>query len=134
MPTTTDYMEWRQGIKDDLKKIADHLAAAVEKAGKAAFAYVQNSSRVRTGSFKSNWNFSVDEPNLFFADRRVMRQKATNLRLASSKMNEFRERRAARRDMFMVNASPYSGILDRKDDYLGKAEAKFFEQIDKLAG
>lgn len=132
MAATKDFEEWRSGIRNDLKAVSKKYKTGIEKSGKEAFRVTQESSRVRTASFKSNWNFSLDSANLSFTDRRILRQKSVNLRLADAKINEFEERNANGRSMFMSNASPYAGFLEREDRYLDRAEDSFLARIDRL--
>lgn len=132
MAATKDFEEWRSAIRSDLKGVSKKYKNGIEKSAKEAFRITQESSRVRTASFKSNWNFSLDSANLSFTDRRVLRQKSVNLRLADAKMNEFQERNANGRSMFMTNTSPYAGILEREDRYLDRAEDSFLTRIDRL--
>lgn len=132
MSYTNDPKKWRNEIIGDLKASRKDFASGISSAAKKSFRQVQQVSRVRTGNFISNWNFSIDNPDLAYVERKVLKFKSANLRKAASKIDAFDKRRTDEKAMYMANAAPYGNELDRNDKYIDKAIALIESAVEKI--
>lgn len=118
-------------VMNDMRSIDRRTKRAIKGAADTAFERAQRASRVRTGSFKANWEFAYGQmPNPDFRDLRQMRRKPENLRLADLKIRNFTADQAYDgENLFMVNPSPYGPYLERKDGYTMIAADQFWGEL-----